>query len=408
MPVTDATLKATKAGPRPQKISDGGGLFLLIQPGGAKLWRWSYRFGGKQRTISFGSYPATTLAEARGQREAAKKLLKGGIDPSAQRRADKAAQAAQVEGMFAAVAADLIAKKEREGRAASTIERFRWLVGLSLPDLGKRPIGAITAPEILSILRRIEGRGHLESARRCRAVIGEVIRHGIACGLATGDPTPALRRAIAAPKPQHFAAITDPKAFGAMLRAIDDYPGQYVVRAALQIAALTAPRPGELRHATWYEFDLENGIWTIPAAHTKLRREHRIPLARQAVSILTRLRELTGKGKDALAFPGTRVVTRPISDATLGAALRRLGYAQGEVTVHGFRASFSTMANQSGHWSADAIEKALAHEDENSIRRAYQRSDFWDERVRMMAWWADYLDTLREVGKVIPLVGRSA
>jgi integrase len=406
--VTDTVLKSAKPGLRPKKISDSGGLFLLIQPTGARLWRWSYRYDGKQRTISFGSYPATTLAEARAAREAAKKLLKAGTDPSAKRKADKAAERIGTETLFGAVAADLIAKKEREGRAEGTMERFRWLVGLALPDLKDRPVNVITAPEILTILRRIEERGHLESARRCRAVIGEVIRHGIACGYATGDPTSALRRAIAAPKPRHFAAITDPKAFGALLRAIDDYPGQYVVRAALQLAALTAPRPGELRHATWPEFDLEAGIWTIPAAHTKLRREHRIPLAQQAVAILTRLRDLTGKGKDALAFPGTRAVTRPISDATLGAALRRLGYAQGEVTAHGFRASFSTMANQSGLWSADAIEKALAHEDENSIRRAYQRSDFWDERVRMMSWWADYLDTLREVGKVIPLVGRSA
>jgi integrase len=400
MAVTDTALKASKPGLRPKKISDGGGLFLLIQPSGGKLWRWSYRFGGRQRTISFGSYPATTLAEARAAREAAKKLLKAGTDPSAKRKADKAAVKVEADGLFAAVAADLIAKKVREGRAEGTMERFRWLVGLALPDLKDRPVNAITAPEILTILRRIEARGHLESARRCRAVIGEVIRHGIACGFATGDPTSALRRAIAAPKPQHFAAITDARPFGALLRAIDDYPGQYVVRAALQLAALTAPRPGELRHSRWGEFDLEARIWTIPPGHTKLRREHRIPLARQAVAILTRLRDLTGRGKDALAFPGTRVVTRPISDATMGAALRRLGFSQGEVTAHGFRASFSTMANQSGLWSADAIEKALAHEPENSIRAAYMRSDFWDERVRMMSWWADECDLMRASGEV--------
>lgn len=403
MPATDTALRNAKPGTRPIKISDGGGLFLLIQPNGARLWRLSYRHGGKQKTLALGPYPAVSLREARDRREAAKRLLRDGVDPSARRREEKAAQVAETEGTFRAIAAELVEKKKRAGRAASTLERFEWLLGVAMPFLGDRPVSGISAADILGVLRKVEARGKLESARRLRSVVGEVVRFAVATGRASGDPTPALRNAIAAPRVRSFGAILEPRAFGALLRAIDDYAGQYTVRAALQIAALTAPRPGELRHATWDEFDLKSGVWRIPAGHTKLRREHRIPLAPQAVAILRDVRELTGTGAGGLAFPGTRSVLRPMSDATLGAALRRLGYASGEVTAHGFRASFSTLANQSGLWRPDAIEKQLAHEEQNAVRRAYQRGDYWGERVRLMNWWADYLDELRDGGKVIAL-----
>ena len=248
----------------------------------------------------------------------------------------------------------------------------------------------------------------METAKRLRAVIGSVFRYAIATARADNDPTQALRGAIASPKPEHRAAITDPTAFGGLLRAIDGFMGQPTTKAALQLMALLASRPGELRHASWVEFDLDRRVWNVPAERTKMRRPHRIPLPTQAVTILKALHPITGHGVAGLVFPGLRSVKRPISENTMNGALRRIGFSQEEATAHGFRSTFSTLANESGKWSENAIEAALAHIEPNAVRRAYARGDYWDERVKMMQWWANYLDTLRKGARVVQFKAASA
>jgi integrase len=259
---------------------------------------------------------------------------------------------------------------------------------------------------VLAALQKVERRGRHETARRLRSTIGSVFRYAVATARADNDPTFALRGALTTPVVKPRAAVTDPRAFGALLRAIDGFDGQPTTHAALKLMTLLFPRPGELRMAEWSEFDLDDAVWTIPATRTKMRRAHRVPLSRQAVAILKALGEVTGNGR--LVFPCVRTVARPISENTLNAALRRLGYSKDQATAHGFRATASTLLNESGKWNADAIERQLAHVENNDVRRAYARGEHWDERVQMMAWWADYLDSLKVVGKVIPMDARRA
>jgi integrase len=299
------------------------------------------------------------------------------------------------------VADELLDKKKREGVAAATAGKVEWLLDLAKADLGALPIADISAGEVLRVLRPLEAAGKLETAKRLRAVIGSVFRYAIATARADSDPTQALRGAIASPKQQHRAAITDPGAFGGLLRAIDGFKGQPTTKAALQLMALLACRPGELRHASWLEFDLDGCVWEVPAARMKMRRPHRIPLPAQAVNILKVLHPITGHGAAGLVFPGLRSVKRPISENTMNGALRRIGFSQEEATAHGFRSTFSTLANESGKWSVNAIEAALAHIEPNAVRRAYARADYRDERVKMMQWWADYCDTLRHGARVV-------
>ena len=260
--------------------------------------------------------------------------------------------------------------------------------------ISRRASREITASEILETLRRVEVRGRYESARRLRSTIGSVFRYAVATARADTDPTFALRGALTAPQTKSWAALTEPKAFGALLRAIDGFEGQVTTTAALKLLALLFPRPGELRAAHWSEFNLDEGVWTVPEARMKMRRLHRVPLPKQAVAIFKDVQQLTGHG--TFVFPSIRSVLRPMSENTLNAALRRLGFTKEEMTSHGFRASASSMLNESGLWHPDAIERQLAHVEENSVRRAYARGEHWDERVRMMTWWADRLDELRE------------
>jgi integrase len=341
MPLADLKVRAAKPSPKPYKLSDAGSLHLLITPNGSKLWRLSYRFGNKQRLLALGKYPDTSLSEARDKRDASKKLLADGVDPSEQRRIDKVTAKVSRANTFASVADELVSKKITEGKAASTVGKARWLLDKASADFGQRAIAEVSASEILETLRRVEASGTIDTAHRLRAVIGEVFRFAIATNCATTDPTTALRGALVAPKVTHRPAITDPVAFGALLRAIDSYDGQPETRAALQLLALLFPRPGELRQSIWEEFDLAAGIWVIPAIRTKMRREHRVPLPTQAVAILKDLKAVTGHGKAGLLFPGVRVLSRPVSDGTLNAALRRMGYSADEMTSHGFRASAS-------------------------------------------------------------------
>jgi integrase len=400
--LNDTRVRTTKPSKRPTKLSDSGGLYLLIAPHGSKLWRLAYRFGGKQKTLAIGAYPTFTLKAARQKREEAKRLLANSIDPSTQRRLQK--QITSAGNTFKGVAEEVLAKMEKEGRADATLTKKRWLLDFAYPAFGDRPIAKITAPEVLSVLRRVEARGRYETARRLRSTCGTIFRYAIAIatGRAERDPSADLRGALTSPKVNHRATIVDPVGIGALLRAIYGYDGLAITKAALRLAPLVFVRPGELRHAEWAEFDLAAAEWRIPSAKMKMRRAHRVPLSRQALDVLRDLQPISGGVR--YLFPSVRSTVRPMSENTLNAALRRLGYGTDEMTAHGFRAMASTRLNEMSCWNPDAIERQLAHQEQNDVRRAYlHTAEFWPERVKMMQAWADYLDELRERGKVVPL-----
>jgi integrase len=407
MPLTNLAIVGAKPGAGIIKLSDGEGLQLWIMPHGSKLWRFAYRFAGKQKLMAFGAYPELSLAAARERRKAARVVLADGRDPMEHKRAAKAAEMLNCATTFALVASELLEKKRREGKAPNTIGKLEWLHGLANERLGHRPISEIAAPEILVVLKEVERKGRLETAKRLRAVIGEVFRYAVATARASGDPTSALRGAISAPIVKHRAAIIDPVKLGGLMRAIAAFQGQPSTIAALKLMAYLFPRPGELRFAEWCEFDLEKRLWTIPASRMKMRKEHRVPLPLQAMAVLEELRTITGYG--SLVLPGygvsggdgRRVAPRPISENTLNGALRRMGYGQDEMSAHGFRAAASTLLNESGRFSADAIERALAHQDPDAVRRAYARGEHWQERATMAQWWADQLDAWRDGAKIV-------
>lgn len=389
MALSDVKCRNIRPASKLQKLSDGGGLQLWVQPSGTKLWRLAYRFDGKQKLLSLGSYPVISLADARQARDEAKRLLTASADPAQQRKFQKASSP---KDTFRSISYEYVDKLKKEGRADRTISKVKWLLDFAYPTIGDKCIREIDTATILTALRRVEVRGRYESARRLRSTIGTVFRFAIATARAEADPTIALRGALISPTVTPRAAITDPKALGGLLRAVDAFDGQPTTRAALKLMAMLFPRPGELRAAEWEEFEFESSVWIIPEARMKMRRPHRVPLSRQAVSVLTSLKEISGGG--SLLFPGVRSVSRPISDNTLNAALRRMGYGKEEATAHGFRATASTLLNESGKWHPDAIERQLAHIENNDVRRAYARAEHWEERMKMMQWWADYLDEL--------------
>jgi len=392
MALTDTALKALKPTEKPTKHSDGGGLHILLSPQGSKLWRLSYRFDGKQQTMALGSYPAVTLADARRLRDNAKALLAKGINPSQQAKLERITRQASNAVTFKSVADEFLQKIGKEGKAEATRRKKEWLLGLAMTDIGSRPISEISAAEILVPLRRIEAKGNYETARRTRAAIGQVFRYAIATARIDNDPTFGLKGALTAPTVTHRAAITERKAFGGLLRALWHYEGAPETRTALQLMAILYPRPGELRFAEWKEFNFDTATWTIPAARMKMRREHRKPLPPLVVELLEGLKALTGNGR--LLFPAMTSRERPMSENTMNSALRRMGFTQQEATSHGFRATASTLLNESGLWSADAIEAELAHMGADEVRRAYHRALYWDERVKMAAWWSEEIKTL--------------
>jgi integrase len=401
MPITDTVCRAAKSREKPYKVSDGGGLYLLVEKNGSKLWRHAFRFDGKQKLVALGAYPVVSLAEARAGRDTNKTLLAKGLDPSVQRKIDRGAARIARSNTFAIVADELLQKFKAEKEDPKTLEKKKWLLGFISADLGSRPIAEIKAPELLEVLRKIERRGRFYNARRTRSLAGRVFKFAIATNRADRDPSADLAGALISPKVQHRAAVTDPKAVGALLRAIDDLDGQPTTKAALQLIAVTFVRPGELRHAEWNEFDIQNSVWNIPTEKMKMDRPHKVPLSRQAIDIIEGLRPITGGSR--YLFPQIRSWFRPISDGTLNAALRRLGYSKTEMTAHGFRSTASTLLNESRKFSGDAIERQLAHQEDDDTRAAYNFAEFWDERVKMMRWWGDHLDELREQGKVVAL-----
>jgi integrase len=394
--LTDAAVRRIKPRDKAFKTQDMHGMYLLVQPGGGRYWRWDYRHDGKRGTVALGVYPDVSLKEARERRENARKLLEKGINPSSYGKLTRGVGSISAGDTFATVADEWLRKIEAEGRAAKTLEKVRWLIGFANPLIGTRPIGDISAPELLTVLRTVEVRGRYETARRLRSTCSSVIRYAIATGWAQRDVTADLQGALITPKVKHHAAIIEPDKVGALLRAIDGYEGQPSVALALRIAPHVFVRPGELRAAGWAELDLSAKVWTIPGEKMKMGRPHRVPLSKQVLALLAELREMSGRSK--LLFPSVRSDARPISDNTINAALRRLGYDKTQMTGHGFRAMASSLLNESRKWHPDAIERQLAHVENNDVRRAYLRGEHWEERVRMMQYWSDYLDRLKANG----------
>ncbi|UVC09610.1 integrase arm-type DNA-binding domain-containing protein [Rhizobium sp. TH2] len=393
MALTDTSIKGLKAASKPTKHSDAGGLHILVNPTGSKLWRLAYRHDGKQKLLAFGAYPAVSLAEARRKRDDAKALLAKGTDPAHNLKMEKIARQASNALTFSLIADEFLAKCRKEGKAEPTLVKKRWLLDLAAPDIGNRPIMDISATEILVPLRRIEAKGNYETARRVRSTIGQVFRYAIATARTEYDPTFGLKGALTAPIVTHRAAITTAKAFGGLLRSIWYYEGNPETRIALQLMAILYPRPGELRQAEWSEFDLAKRVWTIPAIRMKMRREHKKPLPLPAVALLRQLQKLTGDCR--FAFPAIHTRLRTMSENTMNSALRRMGFSKAEATSHGFRASASSLLNESGLWAPDAIEAELAHMGADEVRKAYHRALYWDERVKMAEWWANELQELQ-------------
>jgi len=385
-------------------MADEKGLHLLVTPAGGKLWRFRYRHAGHEKLLAIGTYPDTSLKEARQRRDAARSLLEAGGDPAADKQRQKLEHALARATTFEAVATEFIEKMDREGRAPSTIVKARWFLALLKPSLGARPIADILPQELLSTLKRVEARGRLETAQRLRAFAGRVFRYAVATSRATFNPSAPLTGALTSPRVKHRAAILEPGRIGELLRAISGYDGQPETRMALMLAPHVFVRPGELRHAEWSEIDLDAAVWTIAADKMKMRKPHAAPLSRQSLAILREAQALTGTGR--YVFPGTRTAARPISENTMTAALRRMGYTTEEMTPHGFRSIASTLLNESGKWSADAIERALAHRDSDMVRAAYHRGQHWQERVKMAQWWSNYLDQLATGGTVVPMKQR--
>jgi integrase len=374
------------------RISDGDGLSLQVQPNGHKFWRYRYRFAGVEKLLALGSFPATPLADARVKRDAAKALLEKGVDPSVQKKLDKITAATQARNTFLAVAEEFLQNLRARGNAETTIAKNKWLLMDLAAPIASRPIAEITPAELLHLLKMVEKSGRRETARRLRGIMGSVFRYAIVTLRANSDPTYALQGALLPPNTKSRAAITDENRLGALLRSIDAFDGYPTIRAALQFLALTFVRPGEVRGATREEFNFEKSVWRISAERTKTRKPHDIPLSRQALAVVRDIWPLS-EGF-TLAFPSIISKRTPLSENTFNSTLRRLGYGQDEVSAHGFRSSASTILNEHG-FNPDVIEAALGHQDQNSIRRAYNRAVYWPERIVLMQKWADMLDEFR-------------
>lgn len=394
--LSDTAIKGARPRQKRYKLFDERGLYMIVTPDGGRWWRFKYKLGGREKLLSLGTYPDVSLQRARQKRDEARKLVVDGVDPSAERRAAKDAQA----DTFRALAEEWFGKQHF---APATREKARWtLDDLIYPYIGNRPVMLITAPEVLELLRRLETRGKHETAHRTKQRIGQVLRYAIATGRAERDVTADLRGALTPLKVTNHAAVTEPAKVGELLRAIDVYSGQPATEAALKLAPLLFVRPGELRAARWEEFDLEaeQPEWRIPGERMKMREYHVVPLSRQATAILRDLHPITGPR--GCVFPCLRDPNRPMSEVALTAALRRMGYSREQMTWHGFRTIASTLLNEQG-WHPDLIELQLAHQERNKVRAAYNRAQRLEERRKMMQAWADYLDGLKAGGNVVSI-----
>ena len=393
-PLTDIQVRNAKAKGKEYKLSDTGGLYLLVKPSGGKLWRMAYRFAGKQKALAFESYPSLSLADARQRRDDAKKLLANGVDPGEIKKAQKAAIVAVTENAFEVVAREWHGKFKHtwsEVHADTLMERLERDI---FPYIGAKDISEIKPPELLAILRRVESRGALDTAHRERFLCGQIFRYAIATGRAERDPSADLKGALPPVKFGHRAAPTDPKDVAPLLRAIDDFKCTFPVKCALQLLPLVFCRPGELRAAEWKEFDFENEQWNIPAERMKMKEPHIVPLSRQTIAILKELQPLTGSGR--YLFPSLRSSQRCMSDNTLNCSFRRMGFEKHEISAHGFRAMARTILDEVLQFRPDFIEHQLAHAVRDANGRAYNRTSHLVERRKMMQTWADYLDGLKQ------------
>lgn len=400
MPLTDTAIRNAKPADKPVRLFDGGGLYLEIAPSGGKWWRLKYRFGGKEKRYSLGVYPEVTLATARKKRDEAREKLAAGIDPGEAKKAEKRASLLAAAHSFEVVARGWMDERKTTVEPAQHVKTLARMENDVFPWLGKRPIAEIDAPEILVVLKRVDGRGARFTAHRIRSEISRVFRYGIKEGHCKADPARDLVDAIPPAQTTHFASITEPEKVGEMLRAFDGFTGTFPVLCALKLAPMLFVRPGELRKAEWAQFDLDKGEWRYFVNKTKT--DHLVPLAAQAVTILRELHALTGEG--VYVFPGARDRNRPMSEAAINAALRRLGYdTRTEITGHGFRAMARTILHEELEEKPEVIEHQLAHTVPDSLGRAYNRTKFIKARRSMMQQWADYLDKLKAGAEIIPI-----
>lgn len=400
MPLTDTAIRNAKPADKPVRLFDGGGLYLEIAPSGGKWWRLKYRFGGKEKRYSLGVYPEVTLATARKKRDEAREKLAAGIDPGEAKKAEKRASLLAAANSFEVVARGWMDERKTTVEPAQHTKTLARMENDVFPWLGKRPIAEIDAPEILVVLKRVDGRGARFTAHRIRSEISRVFRYGIKEGHCKADPARDLVDAIPPAQTTHFASITEPEKVGEMLRAFDGFTGTFPVLCALKLAPMLFVRPGELRKAEWAQFDLDKGEWRYFVNKTKT--DHLVPLAAQAVTILRELHALTGEG--VYVFPGARDRNRPMSEAAINAALRRLGYdTRTEITGHGFRAMARTILHEELEEKPEVIEHQLAHTVPDSLGRAYNRTKFIKARRSMMQQWADYLDKLKAGAEIIPI-----
>lgn len=390
--LTHTAVEAAKPKDKAYKLSDGNGLYLLIETGGSKLWRFRYQFDRKEKMLSLGSFPAVTIAQARMKRDEAKAVLASGVDPARKREQDRITAQINAANTFGAIASEYIARLEQGGASESTISKNRWLLEHLAQPLTKRPIAEITSAEILQLLQRIEKSGRRDTAHRLRGTLGSVFRFAVRTLRAPMDPTVALKGALLKVEVTHRAAITDERQLGSLMTAIDEYDGWPTLRGALLLVALTIVRPGEVRHMRKSELIIPKALWRIPAERMKMRRPFDVPLSRQALAVIREMWDLTtGNG---LLLPSIRSTTKPLSENAMNSALRRMGYGKDEATAHGFRSSASTILNERG-FDPDVIEAALAHQDEDEVRRAYNRAQYIKERTILMQQWADLLDDFR-------------
>jgi integrase len=399
MALTDTTIRLAKAESNDRKLADGKGLYLLVTASGSKLWRLKYRINGKEKKLALGSYPEVGLKQARTRRDAARQSAQAGSDPSVIKREARIAKRIAAANTFGGIAEEYVAKLKAEGKAAVTIAKTRWLLTKLSPALGTRPIAEISPHELLAVLKKVERAGQRETARRLRSFSSRVFRYAVATARASVDPAQPLQGALVSPVAKHHAAITDPIAFGKLLRSIEAYSGQPVTKLALRFTPHVYQRPGEVRKAEWSEIDFDKALWTIPAERMKQRQPHRVPLSQQALAILHEAAELTGGARYIFPKLGSRL--KPMCENAINGALRRMGYGPADMTAHGFRSTASSLLNESGKWSADAIERALSHADGNQVRAAYHRGAHWPERVEMAQWWSDHLDTLKKGADVL-------
>lgn len=396
IPLNDFQIRKLKTPTKEIKLFDGNGLFLLATPSGGKLWRFKYFFNGKEKLMSFGSYPEISLLGARQKRKDTRELIAQGIEPGEAKKA-----AALTGETFQQLAMEWLTRQTSAWTPRHSETVKARLVSYVYPFIGNLPVSKLTSVELLGLLRKIEAKGTMETAHRVKQICGQVFRYGVGKGSCEHDLSAGLRGQLAKkPRVKHMAAIIDRKETAGLLRAINDYSGTFVVKYALRLAPFLFVRPGELRHMEWAEIDFGAALWTIPAEKMKMRKTHAVPLSWQAIAILEEIRPLTGEGK--YVFPSVRTTTRPISDMAINAALRRMGFTKDEMTGHGFRAMASSQLHEAG-WDSNLIELQLAHRDTNTVRAVYNRAERLEERRKMMQAWADYLDALREGAKIIPI-----